>query len=204
MSRPELQGAPLGLNGLVFKTDDADATFAHLQAVGMAAEPPKGFHRPVDTPNLVKEARFRTVTVRSDVFTAGRVYLCEHNTPELVWRPDLPKLTAHPNGAQSFKEIVIATDQPAEEAANFALLLNGTAAGDNTVVVEGFRVVVLSWEEYAKRFGANAVAAGGRKSIFGAVGVASSEIAALAEPELRVMEGFETLIEFWPHTVSAL
>ena len=91
-SRPELQRAPLGLNGVVFKTDDADATFAHLQAVGMAAEPPKSFHRPVDTADGSREARFRTVTVRSDVFAAGRVYFCEHNTPELVWRPDLYNL----------------------------------------------------------------------------------------------------------------
>jgi len=203
-SRPELQGAPLGLNGLVFKTADADATFAHLQAVGMAGEPPKSFSRPVGTPDGSQEARFRTVTVRSDVFAAGRVYFCEHNTPELVWRPDLPELTAHANGAQAFKEIIIVSDQPAEEAANFALLLNGTAAGGNTVVVEGFRVVVLSWEGYSGRFGANAVAAGGRKSIFGAVGVASTEVAAGAEPELRVMEGFETLLEFWPHTAAAL
>eukprot|EP01050_Picozoa_sp_SAG11_P005976 SAG11_NODE_446_length_9395_cov_19.399957_2_plen_158_part_00 len=34
-SRPDIQGQPRGLNGLVFKSDDVDQTFSHLQRIGM-------------------------------------------------------------------------------------------------------------------------------------------------------------------------
>lgn len=202
-SRPELQGAPLGLNGLVFKTGDADGTYRHLQAIGMAGEPPKAFTRPVETPDGTREARFRTVTVRSDVFAAGRVYFCEHNTPELVWRPDLPELQRHANGAVSLAEIVVVSDAPAEEAANFALLLDAPVSpGDNTVELAGFRVRVVSWAEYNDRFGdlalPRASSADKRGSMFGAIGVhcRSGTGSAVLNGQVRRLEGFETLIQF--------
>ena len=43
VKRPELANAPMGLNGLVFKTSNVDETFAHLQDVGVAGDPPKSF-----------------------------------------------------------------------------------------------------------------------------------------------------------------
>ena len=59
-------------------------TFAQLRALDMAGDPPHAFSRPVDLPGGKVEATFRTVTVRQDVFPSGRVYFCEHGTPELV------------------------------------------------------------------------------------------------------------------------
>ena len=87
-SRPEIVDSPIGLTGLVFKTTDVDLTFAHLQSIDMAGAPPKAFHRPVSLPDGEVDARFRTVAVRPGIFPAGRVYFCEHGTPELVWRPE--------------------------------------------------------------------------------------------------------------------
>jgi hypothetical protein len=207
-SRPELQGAPLGLNGLVFKTYDADATYRHLQAIGMAGEPPKAFTRPVETPDGTRDARFRTVTVRSDVFAAGRVYFCEHNTPELVWRPDLPELQRHRNGARSIREIVVISDAPAEEVANFALLLDAPVSPEgNAVEVAGFRVAVVTWAEYSDRFGELALprptGADRQRSMFGAVGVSCRGGAPTAQNgEVRRLEGFETLVQFWSADAS--
>jgi hypothetical protein len=195
-SRPDLQDSPLGLNGMVFKTQDADATFRHLQAVGMAAEPPKSFHRPVETDTGTREAQFRTVTVRSDVFACGRVYFCEHTTPELVWRPDRPEQQLHSNGAASFREMVIVSEDPAAEAANFALLLNATATPEYTVSIhEGFQLVVLSWASYRERFGDAALAQEeGRSCIFGAVSLACIG----AAQGVRRLDRFGTLFEFCP------
>lgn len=208
-SRPELQGAPLGLNGLVFKTADADGTYRHLQAIGMAGEPPKSFTRPVETPDGTRDARFRTVTVRSDVFAAGRVYFCEHNTPELVWRADLPELQHHANGAQSVREIVVVSDTPAEEVANFALLLDAPISPEgNSVVVAGFRVVVVAWAEYDDRFGELALprppGADQQASMFGAVGVSCQRGAesAVQNGQACMLEGFDTLIQFWSADAS--
>ena len=76
VARPEIGEAPVGLNGLVFKTDDVDRTFEHLESVGMAGDPPKAFSRPVELSGKEHQARFRTVSVRPGVFAAGRVWCC--------------------------------------------------------------------------------------------------------------------------------
>ena len=209
-SRPELQGAPLGLNGLVFKTDDADGTYRHLQAIGMAGEPPKAYTRPVKMQNgTTRDARFRTVTVRPDVFAAGRVYFCEHNTPELVWRPDLPELQQHPNGARGICEIVIVSEAPVEEVANFAMLLDAPVSPEgNAVEVAGFRVAVVTWAEYSDRFGELALPrpldADRQRSMFGAVGVSCrGGVESTAQNrQVHRLEGFDTLVQFWSADAS--
>ena len=38
--RPEIMGSPIGLNGLVFGTEDSAAVFAALDAAGVPVEPP--------------------------------------------------------------------------------------------------------------------------------------------------------------------
>ncbi len=47
-TRPELAPFPIGLNGLVFKTEDADAVHAHAAAAGLPILPVQSFSRPVD------------------------------------------------------------------------------------------------------------------------------------------------------------
>ena len=79
--RPEIANSPLGMNGLVFKADDVDTTYARLDELGLAGDPPMSFTRPVALGGAEHTARFRTVKVRPDVFAAGRVYFCEHGTP---------------------------------------------------------------------------------------------------------------------------
>jgi len=108
--RPELAGAPVGLNGLVFKSDDIDATYAHLQSVGLAGYPPKSFSRPVAlSDGTVRDACFRTVAVRPDRFAAGRLYFCEHVTPDLLWRSEWQ---FHENGVTGFRELLIVAQDP--------------------------------------------------------------------------------------------
>jgi hypothetical protein len=119
--RADICDAAYGLNGLVFKSDDVDATYAHLQTLDMAGDPPKSFSRPVEIDGQTVNAKFRTVAVRTGVFPAGRVYFCEHGTPELVWRPEW---RAHSNGAHSLEAFLIAASNPEEEAARYGSLLN--------------------------------------------------------------------------------
>src|SRR4051795_7370915 len=47
-SRPELAPFPVGLNGLVFKTDDADVVYAHAHVAGLPILPAQSFSRPVE------------------------------------------------------------------------------------------------------------------------------------------------------------
>jgi hypothetical protein len=123
-SRTELLSFPRGLNGLVFKTDDADATFAHLQAAGLAADPPRAFSRPVAIGGETRDAKFRTVHVAADKARLGRIYFCEHLTPELVWRPEWQ---LHPNGATSIDAVVVASADPDAMAALFRVMFGDTA-----------------------------------------------------------------------------
>lgn len=177
--RPEIAESPLGINGLVFKTDDVDATYAHLDGLGLAGDAPMSFTRPVTLGGEEQTARFRTVKVRPGVFEAGRVYFCEHGTPELVWRPEW---STHANGAVAIAEfVVVATELEAEAArygdvAGAADIMGGAA--EQVIALPGARLSVLSPARYAERFGEMALALGHRSSMFGAITLATGDLAA--------------------------
>lgn len=121
-------GHPGGLAGLVFKTSDADHTWRHLAERGVPLEEggPQSFHRPVvvDGQHL-GDARFRTLRIAANRIPNGRVFFCEHGTPELVWRA--PWQT-HPNGATGLAEYVyLALDPSAAQS------ILTQAFGSNTV-----------------------------------------------------------------------
>ena len=167
--RPDIENAAYGINGLVFKTSDVDETYAHLQAVGMAGDPPKSFSRPVELPDGTFDACFRTVHVRHDAFPGGRVYFCEHGTPELVWRPEWQ---SHGNGALAMPEFVVASDNHRGEAEDMAKLLRADVegAGDQlSVKLDGAKISFLSSAAYRGRYGALASSLAERTSIFGAL-----------------------------------
>lgn len=135
-ARPELAAFPVGLNGLVFKTDDADTTFRRAQQAGVALLPVNAFSRPVDVDQRRQDARFRTTHLPPAASGVGRVYFCEHQTPELVWRP---AWQAHPNGAQEITRVLVATHDPSRQAALFGKLF-----GTEAVVTRADGSVALS------------------------------------------------------------
>ena len=175
VTRAGVSDAPVGINGLVFKTDDAEATFAHLQALGMAGEPPKSFSRPVDLHDgeAPREASFTTVHVRPDCFPAGRVYFCQHHTPELVWRPAWQR---HANGSTRIAALLLVSTEPEREAEQFAKLMAGSAravgAGEFSVAATDFCLDVVSPAQYQQRFGDYASPTQARNSFFGALRIA--------------------------------
>jgi hypothetical protein len=118
-TRPELAPFPIGLNGLVFKTDNADEVHAHAAGIGLPIRPVQAFSRPVDLDGVRSDARFRTTRLDPEKIAMGRVYFCEHLTPELVWRPEWQ---SHPNGARAIARVVVATGEPHRTASLFAAL----------------------------------------------------------------------------------
>jgi hypothetical protein len=185
-TRPDIAHAPKGINGLVFKTADVDASYAHLQALGMAGEPPKSFSRPVRLAEGTFDARFRTVHLRADVFPGGRVYFCQHLTPELVWRPEWQR---HANGAQAMPEFVVVAVDQAGQADAFARLLRAEAVGDGRaagIAFDGGKVSVLTPAAYAERYGPLASGMGGRAAIFGAIVLRTGSLDAVREMLDRV------------------
>src|SRR4029077_7452522 len=107
--RPELMPFPVGLNGLVFKTTDADLVHRHAAAAGLPVLPVQSFSRPVMLDGVRHDARFRTTRLDPAQVAIGRVYFCEHQTPELVWRPEWQR---HSNGACAIGRVVLATAGP--------------------------------------------------------------------------------------------
>ncbi|MGI9522215.1 MAG: VOC family protein [Hyphomicrobiaceae bacterium] len=160
--RPEIVTAAMGLNGLVIKTDDADETYAHLKSIGVCNAPPNAFSRPLHlSDGSSHEVKFRTVSVRPDAFPAGRLYFCEHLTPELVWRREWQE---HDNGALRFENVVFVTDGPSRTIDKLAAILKthcNADDGDNLCVelAGEFNLRFLTQRKFENEF-AHIIAAG--------------------------------------------
>lgn len=108
-----LWGDLTGLTGLVFKTDDADALYADLAArhIPLKDGAPTPLSRPVDLPDgTVRDARFSTVHLDPAAVESGRIFFCQHLTPDLVWREEWQR---HPNTVTGIARVVIAARDPA-------------------------------------------------------------------------------------------
>ena len=115
--RPDLDPFPVGLNGLVFLGRDSEALQAGQQARGVPVQPALAFHRPADLPDGSRaDAQFKVVRLDRAAAFDGRVYWCEHLTPEHVWRPEWQE---HPNGVLAVARILIASRDPERQAALF-------------------------------------------------------------------------------------
>lgn len=191
-SRPELAPFPIGLNGLVFKTEDADQAHAHASAVGLPILPVQSFSRPVELDGMRQDARFRTTRLDPDRIAMGRVYFCEHLTPELVWRPEWQE---HPSGARAISRVVVAAPDPKATALLFRGLFGGGALsnqGDRCVVAAGTaRVELATPAAVAAEFGEAAPEAAGRSEYLAALVIAVGSPADTAErlrgaPGIRV------------------
>lgn len=126
--RPEIVRFPVGLNGLVFKTTDADLVHQRAEAAGLPILPVQSFSRPVALDGVTHDARFRTTRLDPAQVAMGRVYFCEHQTPDLVWRREWQ---THPNGACAITRVVVATADPQRTAMLFRDLFGGGAVADH-------------------------------------------------------------------------
>ena len=187
--RPELAPFPVGLNGLVFKTSDADVVHAHARAAGLPILPVQAFSRPVELDGAARDARFRTTRLDPAKVAMGRVYFCEHLTPELVWRPEWQ---SHPNGARAIARVVVATAKPAQTAALFGSLFGSEAVAERDgkwVLGAGpAQVELVPPATIAAEFGDAAAAPAGRSEYLAALELRVSSLAATAE-RLRAVPG---------------
>ena len=188
-SRPELAPFPVGLNGLVFKTDDADIVHAHAQAVGLPILPVQAFSRPVELAGARQDARFRTTRLDPAKIAMGRVYFCEHRTPELVWRPEWQ---AHPNGARAIARVIVATGDPRRTGSLFGALFGPEAVAEREggcVVRAGTAQVELKMPRaIAEEFGEVPADPVGRLDYLAALELRVSSLATTAE-RLRSVPG---------------
>jgi catechol 2,3-dioxygenase-like lactoylglutathione lyase family enzyme len=181
-TRPEIVGFPVGLNGLVFKTADADLVHRQAEAAGLPVLPVQSFSRPVALDGAVKDARFRTTRLDPAKVPVGRVYFCEHQTPELVWRPEWQM---HPNGASAIRRVVVATADPQRTARLFRDLFGGDAVANHDrrqVMAAGTAQVELATPDaVAAEFGEAAAEPAGRSEYMAALGIKVSSLLEAAQ-----------------------
>jgi len=129
-ARPDLAGFPVGLNGLVFAMEGADALYDDLRARGLPVQAVQRFSRTVELGNGQRgEARFNVVRLESRTVYDGRVYFCEHLTPELIWRPEWQ---THPNGALALARVALLARDPDSVAAGFDRIFGAGAVARAT------------------------------------------------------------------------
>jgi hypothetical protein len=190
--RKDVLESPRGLNGLVFQASDIDACQRTLRDSGLAMLEPQSFSRPVTIDGVEHLARFRTVRTAPELFEAGRVYYCQHYTPELVWhRPWM----SHSNGVRALSELVIVTSSLEADVPRYANAAQSSAErqGDDWTILlpHDFRLTLISPARYRKRYGEQCVDADGRHSFFGAIVFDAREPGRIRDlassiPDLRV------------------
>jgi hypothetical protein len=118
-ARKEIADSPLGLEALVFRTNDAQATCERLREAGFAVNPMQVLTRPAEFEGRTVEASFHTVRFAEQPLAGFRMYFCRHLTPEYVWTPDLLR---HPNGARSLRRIEVRAADAQAVARRLALV----------------------------------------------------------------------------------
>lgn len=202
--RKDLLESPRGLNGLVFKASDADAAQRSLRNSGLAMLEPQSFSRPVTIDGVEHVARFRTVRAAPELFEAGRVYYCQHDTPELVWHSPW---MSHGNGVRGLIELAVVTANADVDVPCYAKAAQSSPEkqGDDWMVAlpGGFRLSLMSPARYRKRYGEQCVEPDGRQSFFGAIVFDAPEPGRIHDlaasiPDLRVATSQDLLTVLIP------
>lgn len=177
--RQEILDNPAGIDGLVYKPASADAVHASLTRAGAAVAPLHAFSRPLELDGARHEASFRTVRYQPGAFEAGRVYYCQHLTPDLVWRPEWQ---THANGVRGLSGLTLVSARAQADALAYAQAAFGQVHLDErgfSIPSPGFSVQLLDADAYVRLYGDLACDALGRDSFFGAIALRAANPDAL-------------------------
>ena len=184
--RMDLMTFPLGLNGLVFGSEDSAVTYRELAKVGVPVDAPTEFTRPVRVDGKEHDARFRTIRMKAGVVPYGRVYYCHHFTRELVWRDEWRH---HANGVVAVVRALIVEPDPASGAKLYADMFGPEAIrdikGGKSVVIGNSRFDIVTEATLRAEFGDAAPDAEGRKAYMAGLTFRTASVAKAA----RALQG---------------
>jgi len=104
-----------GLAAIALKTDNVRGAYGELTAAALAPSEPVDFSRPVQLPAGTKNASFRITQLGLEQTPGGQVFLCQHFTRDVVWRPEYQ---THANTATGLAAIaIVSSEGPATAAA---------------------------------------------------------------------------------------
>ena len=102
-----------GLANVALATDGADLAFEAFKAAGLNPDEPLAFDRAVEIDGKAELAKFRTVRVPKTNMPVVGFFVCDHLTPQFVYRPEWAR---HPNGARGILGVTVIAEQPAKWA----------------------------------------------------------------------------------------
>ncbi|WMS42561.1 VOC family protein [Acuticoccus sp. MNP-M23] len=181
--------------GAAFK-GEAAAAHGRFAELGIEQGDPVDFSRPVELPGGQREASFSIAPMRAGALPALYTFVCEHHTPDVVWRPDYLK---HSNGAGALTDLWgLAPDPMALAGAWRALYADSvTEDADRLSVATGTaRITMLSPARWAAMF--PSVAADPAVPGFHAVGFRVAALdslrTTLAAQNVAFVDGGDTLV----------
>jgi hypothetical protein len=121
VQRAEIANQAIGLDALVFRTDDANACYEQLKSSGFAVNPVQELSREGEFMGNQVLVEFKTVRFSEQPIPGLRIYFCQHLTPEYVWQE---QWLNHANHMNSLKQIMIASSDINNTAASLMRLLN--------------------------------------------------------------------------------
>ncbi len=180
--RQDLLSWPLGLNGLVWGSENAATTHTALVEAAVPTLPAQHFTRPVALPDGPQDAAFSTVRLPNDTTSAGRLYFCQHFTRDLVWRDEWRQ---HANGTIAIAAAVIVAQDPARLGALFTAMFGPAAVrpieGGLRLAVGMANFDVLTRPALAERFGAETLPDDGRPEAMAALVMRTTALATTAQ-----------------------
>ena len=120
-----------GMHIAAFRCASADGAWPGLAALGFAPPAQRARLTPAG------EMRFRNIFSKDAAWPEGRIIVIEHETPELLW---LPELLDHPNGAAALAHCLFVSDR-AEALADRLRALGADAEGWRALAPEAFQTL---------------------------------------------------------------
>ena len=142
-----------GLANVALATDGADVSFDAFKAAGLNPDAPLFFDRAVEVAGKMEHAEFRTVRIPKTNMPVVGFFVCEHLTPQFVYRPEW---AAHPNGARGILGVTVIAEQPAKwipELEKYFGMGSTKREGDGLVANTGTQPIrYLTRKDYMARY----------------------------------------------------
>lgn len=119
--RAEIANQEIGLDAIVFRTDDAQRCYEQLKKSGFSVSPVQNLTRQAEFEGNAVLVEFKTVRFIEQPVPGLRIYFCEHVTPEYVWQAQWLK---HPNKISYLRDIHIVTQNIQQISNQFRSLLS--------------------------------------------------------------------------------
>jgi hypothetical protein len=141
------------LANVALATDGADLAFDAFKAAGLEPDAPLFFDRAVEVAGKTEHAQFRTVRIPKTHMPVVGFFVCEHLTPQFVYRNEWAR---HPNGARGILGVTVIAEQPARWIPELEKYFGAGSArpeGEALVVDTGTQPIrYMTRRDYAARY----------------------------------------------------